>query len=325
MGQPDPNGPGTTGGLHRVFASGVYGSDFHLWGAVAFSNEGTRDRLARTIGPDDLILTIGMMEDTPEEERGRLLALSRVSAVAVRTEDVVDPDHWHRSVERYGQRWRFGLAIRTVERLTDLPLRSEILPRIAEKNLFRQLGSHYVELTPAEAAAVLALPRTPDLNIYTTARSGFLSRLSGNRRGMRPSPGTRTLTTESGPAATYLLELEGAALAAVVQPLGLSLTQKIMKVGFSKAPNRRLSEINAYLPCEGSLIWGLKRFQWHDDEINAWAMEQRIFDILEERGIGCLKGEIYAVTDSDMHSAWQLALRTTQRPASAVLLPVPSE
>lgn len=312
--------------MPRVFASGVYGSDFHLWGAVAFSNEGTRDRLAQTIGPDDLILTIGMMTDTPEKERGRLLALCRISPVAVRTEDVVDPEHWRRSVEKYGQqRWRFGFPIREVERFIDPPLRSVILPRIDERILHRQLGSHYIELEPDEVAAVLALPRTHDLNIYTTARGRFLSRLSRNRRGMRPSPGTRVLTTTSGPAATYLLELQGSALAAVVQPLGLLPTQKVMKVGFSKDPNRRLAEINAFLPCAGSLVWALKQFQWHEDEVNAWSMEQRIFDILDEEGVKRLKGEIYASTDFDMREAWQLALRTAERPDSPVSVPVPSE
>jgi len=172
-------------GLPRIFASGVYGSDFDVWGAWSFSDAGTRDRLGSIIGPDDYCLSIGMtsQDDVPEHERGRLLALIKIGPEPVMTKDLVHPRKWTESVRHYGDRWMYGYPIRSVERFDDRPLRSEILPRIDRENLYRKVGRHFVELTPGEVKRVLALPRTPDTNIYTTPRSAFARHLRKKRRG----------------------------------------------------------------------------------------------------------------------------------------------
>lgn len=75
-----------TGLMPRIFASGVFGSDYHLWGAWSFSDKGTRDRLARIIEPEDWCLAIGMTSThTPEHERGRLLALLKIGPELIET------------------------------------------------------------------------------------------------------------------------------------------------------------------------------------------------------------------------------------------------
>lgn len=307
----------------RIFASGVYGSDFDVWGAWSFSDAGTRNKLGEEIGPDDYCLSIGMTgSDTPEHERGRLLALVKIGPEQILTPELVHPDKWRQSVQRYGERWMHAFPIRSVERFDEPPLRSLILPRIGKENLYRTVGRHFVELSPIEVDRVLALPRTPDMNIYTTAISAFASRLLKSRRGPIPKPGRRTLTAKSGPAATYCLELVGPAVAKVIEPLGLNPSKRIFKVGFSSNPERRKGEINAYLPCEEALCWTLVRAQWHEDEINAWAMEQRIFDLLEERELPPLKGEIVCAEPDEFGSYWATALRTAERPTSPVTVPM---
>lgn len=307
----------------RIFASGVYGSDFDVWGAWSFSDAGTRNRLGEEIGPNDYCLSIGMMgNDTPEHERGRLLALIRIGPEQILTPELVHPDKWRQSVQRYGQRWMYAFPIRSVERFDERPLRSLILPRIGRENLYRTVGRHFVELTSGEVSKVLALPRTADPNIYTTTVSAFASRLLKTRRGPIPKPGERTLTAKSGPAATYCLELVGSAVSQATEPLGLNPSLKILKVGFSTNPERRIGEINAYLPCEDALCWKLVRCQWHEDEINAWAMEQRIFDFLEDRGIPPLKGEIVCAGADEFTAFWEAALRTSERPSHSVSVPV---
>ncbi len=306
-----------------MFASGVYGSDYDVWGAWSFSDVGTRNKLAREIGPDDYCLAIGMMNaDTPAHERGRLISLIKIGPELIDTPQLVHPDKWRQSLRDYGERWMHGFPIRSVERFDNPPLRADILPRIAAKNLYRVVGRHFVELTPAEVTRVLSLPRTPDTNIYSTPVSAFASRLLRTRRGPRPAPGTRTLKSTSGPAATYQLELRGNALAEVVESLSLDGRAKVWKIGFSTNPERRLQQVNAYMPCEEGLCWKLVDQQWHEDEINAWAMEQRIFDLLQDQGINPIKGEIVCVRVVQLDEAWNEARRTARRPTEPVVVEV---
>lgn len=309
--------------MTRIFASGVYGSDYDLWGAWCFTDAGTRNKLAREIGPNDYCLAIGMMNpDTPKHERGRLISLIRIGSELIDTPQLVHPDKWGQSLRDYGERWMFGFPIRSVERFDNPPLRSDILPRIAAENLYRVVGRHYVELTPAEVKRVLSFPRTPDTNIYSTPVSAFASRLLSSRRGPRPTLGTRTLTAKSGPAATYRLQLAGDALPHILKLLQLRKGTSVWKIGFSIDPERRLRQINTYMPCEEGLCWKLIEKQWHEDEVNAWAMEQRIFDLLESQDTKPLKGEIICATAHQLETAWDVARRTAKRPTGPIKVDV---
>jgi len=302
----------------RIFASGVYGSDYDLWSAWSFTDRGTRDKLAAILRPEDYVLAIGMMRETPEMERGRLLALIKIAPQLVDTPSLVEPGHWQRSLERFGERWMHAFPIRSVERFDSLPRRSDILPRIADQNLYRLVGRHYLELDNDEVERVLALPRTAEPNIYTTPASQFARGLLNVRSGPPPYLGVRTLTSKSGPAATYILELHGEDSNIVDTRLRLQAHAKVMKVGFSRDPARRLREINAYFPCEESLCWRIERLQWHDNEVNAWAMEQRIFSILAERQMPRIKGEIVTAPWSAIDEVWRTALATTERPKGPI-------
>jgi hypothetical protein len=307
----------------RIFATGVYGSDFDVWGAQSFSDPGTRDKLGREIGPDDYCLSIGMMgDDTPPYERGRLLALIKIGSEPIMTADLVHPDKWQESLERYGERWMYGFPVRSVERFADRPLRSVILPRIGQQNLYRVVGRHFVELTPDEVDRVLALPRTPETSIYSTPVAEFGSRLRNSRRGPKPSRKTRTLSPRSGPAVTYSLQLVGTLATELRKALGLSSDQEILKVGFSTNLDRRLSAINAYFPCEEALRWKVRETQGHEDEINAWVMEQRVFDLLQEIGVAPTKGEIFCATLENLKEAWEKAKQTAERPTEAIIVEI---
>ena len=309
--------------LPRIFASGVYGSDYDVWSAWSFTDRGTRNRLALTIGPDDYCLAVGMMKrDTPAHERGRLISLIKVYPELVSTPDFVHPNKWRQSLKDYGERWMYALPIRSVERFSPPPLRADVLPRIASRNLYRVVGRHYVELTPDEVKRVLTFPRVDEPDIYRPASTTFTRRTSGKRRGPKPSPRSRQLSPRSGPAATYRLELVGPACAHVIKPLRLTHNFKVMKIGFSRDPERRLEQINAFLPCQESLRWRLADQYWHKDEINAWAMEQEIFDIFEELKRYPLKGEIICCSDDEVQRIWASAARTAQRPTKPVYVPL---
>jgi hypothetical protein len=308
----------------RIFASGVFGSDYDLWGAWSFTDRRTRDKLARTIGDDDWCLAIGMTSTyTPERERGRLLALLKIGPELIGTREMVEPEHWRRSVEEHGVgKWEHGFPIRSVERFVPtgdgLPTRREVLPRVDAENRYMQVGRYFLELMPEEVARVLALPRTVDPSIYQSATSAFSSRLRRGFTGPPPTNGTRLLTTTSGPAATYLALLTGSAATPVAQPVLAGPRDLVWKIGFSNAPDRRLAELNAHLPCAGSLRWELTRTQWHEDEINAWAMEQRIFELGSLRGANRFKGEMIAANRDLIDALWADARASAVRPSQPV-------
>ena len=104
--------------MPRIFASGVFGSDYDLWGAWSFTDRGTRDRLAETISDEDWCLAIGMTSThSPVHERGRLLALLKIGPELIRTQEMVEPEHWRRTVELHGPgKWLYGFPIKYVER-----------------------------------------------------------------------------------------------------------------------------------------------------------------------------------------------------------------
>ena len=64
---------------------------------------------------------------------------------------------------------------------------------------------------------------------------------------------------------------------------------------------------------------------WHADEVNAWAMEQEIFMQLRRRGVMPIKGEIYALRETDLITAWQSAITTAKRPTPPVQVTIGDE
>jgi len=309
----------------NIYASSEWGSNLERWGAWGFTDKKTRDRLARTIKPDDYVLSIGTRgKETSETERGRLLLLMRIGTELIATRDLVDPEYWNKIVAQkgVGEPWPFGFPIKSAERFDNPPLRSMILPRLDKENLHITLARHFIQLTREEVGAVLSLPRTPDTNIYSTPTTAFASRMRGQGKGPPPFIGSRTLTTMSGTAATYCMELTGAAASHLIEPLKKESGQSVFKVGFSNDPDRRRGELNAFLPCESTAHWFKVRVQWHDDEINAWALEQEIFNILGNSGINRFKGEMIIATRSEIEAAWEAARKSAQRPEHEVIIPI---
>ena len=176
-----------------------------------------------------------------------------------------------------------------------------------------QVGRFFMELDAEETARVLSLPRIQDPNIFRTPVSEFAARLLKTRNGPPPSTGTRLLSSKSGSAATYLMVLAGSACDAVIAPIAADRSENIWKVGFSRDPERRLHELNAYLPSDATLHWRLVRAQWHEDEINAWAMEQRIFSLAAQRRANRFKGEMLCASSSHLEVLWDEALRSTSQ------------
>lgn len=310
----------------RIYATLTHGFDPEVWAAFGFSNQTVRNKLAEALrNGGGMLLSIGTMgEETPEPLQGKLLALHTLGTRAIRTGELVEPSHWAAHLDRNGgePKWPFGLPIHSASRF-DEPLvrRADLLPRLHDQNLHQKLASNYELLTPEEAAAVLALPRSPVTNLWRTPAIDFAAGLIRPPVGPQPSTGTHTLSRSSGPAATYCFELAGAAMPEVsktVAPAGSG--KSVFKAGFTNNPSRRLSELNAYLPDHSRLHWKPRLIQWHLDEINAWTMEQAVFTQLQARGGTWLKGEIYAAKPDVLDAAWNAAITSAVRPEGPVVI-----
>jgi hypothetical protein len=316
--------------IPRIYATLAWGFSPERWGAIGFSIESVRNELAdclrRTGG---LVLTMGTMgPETAEEDRGRLLGLHELGTRALLTETLVEPSLWAEHLVDNGRpKWPYGLPIISAERFADAPRRADLLPRLHDENLHRKLASNYEILTEDEAVRVMGCVREPVTQIWTSESASFVSRiLSRPPKGPPPTPGQRVLSATSGPAATYCFRLEGQAVAQVTRNLvPWPSDLAIYKVGFSNDPNRRLSELNAYLPDAQTLRWTSAWAQWHTDEINAWAMEQEVFRILTAQGSRHVKGEIFAVSEGRLRDAFTRAQSTATRPAGCVAVLVGSE
>lgn len=305
-----------------IYASLVHGLDLELWGAFGFSHERVRDNLARELKSGDWVLSIGTMgEPTPENLRGRLLALMQLGRRQVVTQDYVEPNHWNEHLASNGgyPRWPYGLPIVAAEVFDNLlPYKDVIIPRFRDQNLHMKLASNYEKLSADEERRVLQLPRTLAPLIYSAHNSSFQANLLPRRPGPKPSSSVRTLTPKSGPAATYVMRLEGE-LAASLFPK--SLGGAILKGGFSNDPSRRLAEVNSFYPAPAKLRWKLEWQQWHKDELNAYALEQEFFRQLGLYGFQNVKGEIYVGNERQLSSAWTTAIGLARRPTAAVPRP----
>lgn len=314
-----------------IYATLAWGFSPETWSAVGFSLESVRNALARDLRDGGgLVLTIGTMGvETAPRDQGRLLGLHHLATLPIRTEELVEPSVWqaHLNDNDGKPKWPFGLPMVWAERFDSPPLRKDILPRLHAENLHRKLASNYEPLAKEEAAAVLSLSRTRIGEIWSTPTTTFATRRIGRRpTGPKPNPGERTLSVRSGPAATYCFILAGSGLptiAANVAPAGSNLV--VYKVGFSNDPERRRSELNAYLPDARTLEWRPCFEEWHEDEINAWAMEQQVFRLLRSRGGRHVKGEIVASSSNDMLSAWTSAVTSTTRPQESIVVTIGSE
>jgi hypothetical protein len=317
--------------LPKIYATLAWGFAPEHWGAIGFSTESVRNNLADDLRKSaGLVLTMGTMGDeTAEPDQGRLLGLHEMATRPVPTQEMVDPDRWaDHLAENGGQpKWPFGLPIVSAERFLSPPLRVHLLPRLHDENLHRKLASNYELLTPEETARVLDLPRESVPEIWASSKASFITHLLPRPpNGPPPAKGERLLSARSGPAATYCFRLQGSALGHVVRYLAPSTSNlEIFKVGFSNDPVRRLSELNAYFPDENTLGWVADWAQWHRDEINAWTMEQEVFRILRTRRARHVKGEIFAVTLSQMRDAFTEAQRVAERPSQAPIVPIGDE
>lgn len=306
----------------RIFATLNWGFEPAVWGTIGFSAAKTRDALARELKNGGFVLSIGTRgRETPPHQRGRLLALLKLGPQAVHTEALVDPLRWRVHLEENGGRpkWPYGLPVVAADTFADPALSADILPRFDVENLHIVLATNWRELAPDEVARVIAMRRVPVHEIWSSPQSAFAARLR-----VRPGPppgtrGSRLLRADSGPAATYCYRLDGALAAGLPElcsPTGHGC--QVYKVGYSNDPLRRGRELNAFLPHAPSLEWKLILEQWHDDEINAWAMEQQVFAALSGSGAHRFKGEMVTATPEILQAAWTRGRAEAVRPQQEV-------
>jgi T5orf172 domain len=282
----------------RVFATGVWGFNPEFWAAQGFAMEGTRNKLASIWQPDDWVLQIATETKGKVDPalQGRLMGLVKVGTNHIKTESLVEEKFWQDTITRNGGqlKWEYGLPIIEAMEFTNepKPRRKDVLPRIGEANLFQAMATHYVELTPGEAKAVLDLPcrqvSTLFKNQHTSKAvedASLRQRLmkSGDKQdGPVPAFGERENVFEDSESYTYCMELGGSLVSKIFPDTGGGnlYGHKIYKIGWAVDPNKRLRDVNNYFPNLNQLGWKILFNQKYSSRSLAYETEQKILDCL---------------------------------------------
>lgn len=284
----------------KIFATRVWGFNPATWPVITFGLEGNRDRLLKKSEIGDCILFVGTQNaPTDETERGRLLGIAQIGRIPVETlnvlaESVISPNDYD---ERGNFRWPKALAMTRAWAFPSKPLLKDVLAEQLPYNATTQA----VLLTDADAAAVMGLPgdeitiplSEPIENLRVLEAA--LSR--GNpTRGVIPVAWSGVVTRTLGnPSVTYAMRYG---------------TTDCWKIGHTVDTKQRLSDVNKHIPHEVTGVqWALFRVQKWEDETMAYAMEQKLFNILSAYRT---EGERVRCSEPILHDAWMHAIGISQ-------------
>lgn len=315
----------------KVFATKVWGYEPERWAVLGFSREGSRNRLAGQIAPEDWVLHIGTRsaKETRTEDRGIALGIARVSEAAIATADAVEPALWAEYLAENGGRpkWPYGLPMVEARRFVSPPEERDeylLIPRFRDANLALVLATDAVELEPEEAATILALPWA-SCTLFDSAplreaqdRAAMRQSLRARRSPIQPTFGERTSAYVAQPACTYVFELVGKGLNSAVgdQMVGGKRGKRVYKVGYAIDAAKRVASLNFGLPNLRVLSWKVRFRHEHDDPIAAVAMEAEMHELLDKfTAPDAGNTEVFFCDESALLDAWQRAIGSAARRA----------
>jgi hypothetical protein len=186
-------------------------------GPLQFSLRGFCDRARALLRPGDFVAIVGTFgENTPAEERGKILGLMEPSAVVISSLDYFDISAV-RNVdldEEGNYRWPFGLELRNAWRLTEP---RAALTNISSRKFNMDAAQGIVPLSQDESDAVLALARVPVPLMSPFRARTRVEGIETARRRAAPPPSTKragVMHMRRAPAFTYAMKIEGATVPA---------------------------------------------------------------------------------------------------------------
>jgi hypothetical protein len=269
-------------------------------GPLQFGLSGYRDGAIKLLKPGDLVVLVGTLDEpTPEDEWGKLVGMMEPTTEPVSSLDFLEPRAPSDFNAEGEYKWPFGLLNRAAWRFSE-PRR--LFSDFSGRRFNMDSAQGIVPLLPDEAAAILALPRTPS-PLLSSFRTTL--RLEGEdaarRRAAPPPTTTRTgvMHMRRAPASTYLLELERGRERELGFKVGWAFDWKARRRGF----------IQAAMPSIGGLNYRGRRHHIWPTAMDAFRMEQALLRQFDSARHPQNREVLTGVTFDELDDAWSAYVR----------------
>ncbi len=272
----------------KVFLTKTWGFD-EPCGPLQFGDSGRRESARRDLRTGDLVVIVGTKgEPTAERDRGMVLGLMQPSTIpvpssayrlSVRQIDLVG--------DRY--RWPFALKIHRAWRFDEPRWKLE---DITARRFNMDAASGIVELEQAEAAAILALPRT---EIEVMQEGAVDDHPMGVARKRAPPPWTTrrgVMHLRNSRAFTYLMSVTTHRSLAFKIGWAFDVALRVRQFNRASMPSLGGAAYKAILACE----WPSARRAFH--------MEQTLLRRFDSRRHEHNSEILHPVTHGDIMRAW---------------------
>lgn len=245
--------------------------------------EGGRSRFINEYQEGDLVLIYGAdVANTAKRDRKQLLGILQVEPIPISDTDKIS-NFGLAEKRRLGkeQSWRFAVPVRRAWQIDQRIDVRHLLPDTYDGTNGQSLASFGQLISEKEAERILNLRVTevsvfgePPIEGSKATRIDFATAVR-ELTGPPPSFGQRTSKRTDGETFAYVFELK-ADLAIFLGKASHEVRgRKLIKVGFSNDPARRLGELNCGFPAKAATKWLERtRSQPYPDGASAFAVEQ---------------------------------------------------
>lgn len=291
------------------------GFDPGTWGFTGFTQEGTRKSFINRSDPGVLVLIAGSGRAEPSE-RQRIIGLLQCSHELGRDQDFMPNGAFaeKEKVERSAGKWSHAVRVVRGWRVLphNRPLIEDFAPQTYKPERAQVIGAQGMPLTSEEARGLLALD-LEEVDVFNQpAVAGKRGTADDVLGPSRPGPVSQTPSEHKeaeGPCHVYILALSGKPGIFLNDP---SARGKIVKAGFSKAPEDRREAHNRHIPV-GPFQWNVLRSTEAEGRpafpgsIQGLAAEAAMIAVLDREGRS-LGREFFLAEDSAIEDAWKAAI-----------------
>jgi hypothetical protein len=305
-------------GNRSVWITSFWGFDPGLWGGVGFTEEYARAAYLHAAPPGSLLAIYVTKHRGPEEMRGKVVGMLEINSHTASMQSLTSPTEWAASQREAGtkNKWAFGVQASRAWKIAPEEWQdvNTLLPKTYASNNAQLVGSKGVPVEPSEVSNLLSLTaievpvyRQP---IQITDQIGSIAALAlRTSRAIHPGTEPRLVGEIDGPKFIYILRLEGNIAHYLGRDEAAVDGRSIIKVGFSKSPRLRASQLQSAYPA-GAFKWEvLHPFPTPDapmfeDARAAIVGEDAMKARLTEEGAEVLGGEFFLADDGMIVRAW---------------------
>jgi hypothetical protein len=279
----------------KLFATKVWGSALDGRVPIAtFGSSGHVNRLLRLASHGDRLVMVGTKtERTGQENRGRILSMCEFGFQPLRSLDYLKKEELDpRDFDEKGNfKFPFGVPMVRAWAFDGKPLLAEVIKQ--KLTMLSTPGAEEI-IAESDIRAILALPAR-EVTLPEIPQLASMRRINDLLRPTTgPTPSDATYEVERSAQETswtYAMRFG---------------TTNIWKVGHTTSVKSREDEVNKHIPFEiGIAKWKAEMTQKWPDAVTAYAMEQKVFELLKARRT---TGERVQCSVSELGTAWQQAI-----------------